>query len=94
MASNPASDQQNYMEFYDKRPVACRITRLAGRKTMNNSIYNKAYASDQLKTLQSTKIQFKQHGHFSTVLKERTEKLKSFGIKAVTLSQVVVTPLR
>ena len=46
-ASNPASDQIDYIEINYKRPVACKVACLEGRKTMSNVIHNKTYASDQ-----------------------------------------------
>ena len=45
-ASDPTSDQVIYIEINYKRPVACKVARLEGRKTMSNVIHNKTYASN------------------------------------------------
>ena len=45
-ASDPASNQIDYIEINYKQPVTCKVARLEGRKTMSNVIHNKTYASD------------------------------------------------
>ena len=61
---------------------------------MSNLIYNKTYASDHpgVSTIDLDSVQVT--WLLSNGLERTNKKLKSFGIKAVTLSQVVVVPLR
>ena len=61
---------------------------------MSNLIHNKTYASDhpRVSTIDLDSVQVT--WSLSNGLERTNEKLKSFGIKAVILSQVAVVPLR